>query len=588
MNTKNLLELVRNTVENYPDKIATVWKTEEQEKAITYQEFWDFIRQFAFGLEKLGVRPGTKVAIIARNHPYWLVCDLAILSLGAVSVPINPQLSKQQIFYLLDDVDIEMVIADDAEYYHLYHSLSSFHQHLIVLFEQEDPKKHIHSFESVCKLGQESTSDWGYHFIRPDDLATIVYTLGTTGKPKGVMLTHNNLIHSIQSIAHFVPISEYDICTSLLSLSFLPERIVNYLYAIYQGATIVYTDSKASVGQQLQLCRPTFMLSIPKVFQEIYDEIHYEIENTSWKKKRLFVKALETAEERAFYTDKGYNWSVPQEIQKKFDRADQQVFSLIRERLGGNFRFLLSFGTALDKTVHRFFTLINIPILECYGLTESTSIIACNHPLQMKHGTVGQLFPGTSAKLHTNGELLIRSESVMLGYYKRPEQTTQTIIDGWLHTGDFANIDHKGYIKILPQQKRCLFLRTGQKIDPQPMEQSICTSPYIYQAFIVGNGRKFVTALIIPDFETLGMYAEENQFPFSERNDLLRSQAIQSLIQSELDNVLAEFPEQDQPQKFVLLPEELTLEKGDLTIHGQFRAAEIEDKYSELIEAMYV
>lgn len=587
MEARNLIELVSHIVENHPDRIAAVWRTNDQEESLTYLEFWNLIRKFALGLEQLGVRPGTKVAILANNHPYWLICDLAVLSLGGVSVPISPYLSKQQIISILDRVDIEMVIADTKEHYHLRSKISSFHLSMVVLFDQDNQKKQILSFHTVCQIGEKIATNWRYEFIRKSDLATIVHTLGTTGSPKGVMLTHQNLIHTIQSISRIVPISEHDICTSLYPLAYLPERVFNYLYAIYHGATIIYTEPSLGTLQKLQLIQPTILLSSPQIFEEFYFHIKEEGYH-SWVSKQLFDWSMEVAEELAVYTDKGYRWPIPKELKKKYDRADQYVFSKIRKQTGGNLRLMLSFGRSLDKETSRFFSLIGLPILECYGLTESSSIIACNHPIQIKHGTVGQALPDTKIRLLTNGELLIKSPSVMLGYYKRPEQTAQTIIDGWLHTGDFAHIDEKGNIQILPQPKRTFFLLTGKKIDPEPMENSIVKSNYIHQAFIIGNQKRYVTALIIPDFNMLSIYAEEYDLPSKDRRDLLQLQAIQNLIQHEIDKALIDFSEEEQPEKFVLLDEELRLEKGELTIHGLVYADEVEEKYRELIEAMYI
>lgn len=587
MNVKNILELLSQTVENQPDQIATIWKSGEHEEAWTYQELWQLIRQFALGLERLGVKPGTKVAILAYNHPYWLVCDLAILSLGAVSIPINPLLSKNQIQFLIDDVDVEMIIIDQAKLIELSNDFSPINQHLILLHGQDDKKNHIISFESVCQLGEETNANWGHNFIRSNDLASIVHTLGTTSTPKGVMLTHGNIIHSIQSLVHAIPLSHYDVCTSLSTLAYLPERVVNCLYAIYQGAIIVFTAQQQSTKEKLQQCKPTFLLSVPKTFTDFYHDIYREFEQATWVKKRLFSWALEVAEERAVYTERGYHWPVPKEIQKKYDRADDRVFGLIREQLGGQLRFMLSFGAPLAEKIRRFFTFINLPIIECYGLTESTSIIACNHPVQIKQGTAGRSLPSTLVKLLTDGELVVQSKSVMLGYYKRPEQTTQALIDGWLHTGDYAQFDEKGHIKIIPRPQRKIYLITGQTIDPTAIEHTICASPFIHQAMIIGNQKEYLTALIIPDFEMLKNYTVDNQFPFKDRDDLLRSQAIQSLIQTEMDQVLSDWPEQDQPQKFVLLRQELTIENGDLTIHGHLRVGEVEKKYRKLIEAMY-
>jgi len=584
---QNLLEMLHFTVKRHPNKKAVLWKEDGRYRSVSYFELWDLIRQFAFALRQMGVQRNTKVAIISENGPHWLISDFAVLSLGAVTVPIYPSLTGKQIRTILQNADAEVAIVQNPETAERVKNWPERIKKVILIEQAVFDHPLVISFRKAMDQGKASPiiDRWGWQTLGRNDLATIVYTSGTTGEPKGVMLSHGNILANVENVQHFVPISHRDTSLSFLPLSHIFERTAGQFVPMSAGGTIAYAESPDTVAQNLLEIRPTLITGVPRLFEKMYAQVMESIEQSSPLKKRLFRWAIKVGEDRLRHINQGSGWPVPLELEKKYLRAKQLVFSKIHEKTGGNLRLMISGGAPLHPEVSRFFSTIGLPVLEGYGMTECSPVIACNPVHYIKPGTVGRPLPGTEVKLTDDGELLVKGPSVMMGYYKQPEETVRTVVNGWLHTGDIAQIDGDGYLRIVDRKKNLIVLSTGKNVAPQPVESALASSRFIQQAVLVGNNRPYVCALIVPDFEALTRHAQKNGWTFKTQEELAR--LSRQLLQGEIDRLTAEFAPFERPKKFSVLMEPFTLEKGELTPTLKVRTGVAEKKYGEVIDALY-
>ncbi|MBD1373806.1 long-chain fatty acid--CoA ligase [Hazenella sp. IB182357] len=589
MKPHNLVEMLANTVKRLPDKTALMWKESGRYVDLSYSKLWETIQDFAFGLKSLNINPEAKVAILAGNSHKWLISDLAILSLGAVSVPIYATNTGKQIEFILNNADVEMLIVESPEMLARISNPPEHTKHFILMNGESTSSIKALNFESVLQMGRkryETEKDWAYPAIQPHTLATIVHTSGTTNNPKGVMLSHHNILSTIEACSQTHPFNTNDLFLSILPTSHIYERAAGHFTPLYFGATIAYSEGPLKLLENLQEVKPTVLVAVPRLFEKIYSNIQNELRKSPLKAK-LFNWALKISEERFHYTSKGFNWPVPKKLMIKHAFAHYLVFSKLQEKLGGRLRSTMSAGASLDRDICLFFTYIGIPAFEAYGMTESSTGILGNPVTNHKPGTVGVPFPGTEIRLMPDNELVARSSSVMMGYYKEPEETAKTIVNGWLHTGDIAEIDEEGYVKIVDRKKNILVLSTGKNVAPQPIEVVLNLSQFIQHTIIIGNHRKYVTALIALDFDFCHKYAQSKGTSFTHRAELLRSELIHSKIQREIDRLLSDFAPFEKPKKFRFLENELTIESGELTPKLSIKVRTIEKKYGHLIQAMY-
>lgn len=455
MKPHNLVEMLAQTVKRYSDKTALMWKHEGTYQSMTYQKLWNTVRDFAFGLERLGVRSGTKVAIFSENNPRWIISDFAILSLGAVTVPIDPSLTGKQITFILQNADVDVIIIQRPDMLEQLIEVFQISNHLILMHGKAEGSYKALQFETVLQMGQTvaiEDYDWVYPSIQSSDLATIVYPSEATDDLKGVMLSHGNILSNIESAHHCVPFTSFDILLSILPLSHTLERIMGHFAPMYVGAAIGYTEKVDNVTQNMKEVRPTVMISMPHVFENIYNPIMAEM-TSSPAKKRLFESAMKIAEKYIKIASQGYNWPIPKMLRLQYALVHFIFFAKIHEKLGGNLRFMVSGEANLDADIRQFFSCMGIPIVETYGLAESSSVIAFNRLAAIKPGTVGKPLPGTEIRLLADGELLVKSPSVMLGYYKQEEATAKKVVNGWLHTGEIAHMDEEGYVRIVSRKQ---------------------------------------------------------------------------------------------------------------------------------------
>jgi len=456
MKAHNLVQMLSQTVNRFPDKPACLWKENGQFHSMTYQKLWHIIRDFAFGLERLGIRAGSKVALLARNHPRWLISDFAILSLGAVTVPIHPSSSTDQIRHLLEHAGAEAIIVGDPDLLaQLPQPLSSKTRHVILMTQEAGEGHKALQFETVLQMGQTvalEELDWAYPAIQPAELATIVYTHASDAPSKGIMLSHANLISSIESASLAVPISQHDRLLSVLPLSHILERTAGQYSPLFHGATIAYANyaeplDAQQLMQELKDFQPTILIGMPSLFEQMHDMIQQKIQS-SWIRQMIFSQALHIAQQHQLYAQKGWNWPVPAKWRFLHACAHGLAFAPIHRAFGGKLRFMISDGSSFPSAITRFFRLIGIPIVESCSLAECSLGISLQRIPDLKPGTAGKPLPGMEIRILSDGELLVKSSSVMMGYYRDVEATSKVLVNGWLHTGLLVEVDDGGWIRI--------------------------------------------------------------------------------------------------------------------------------------------
>jgi long-chain acyl-CoA synthetase len=556
----NLLELFYDSVSKYPEKECLRYKKDNRYTSLTYREVWQTINEFAVGLKACGVKEGDKVGIMSANCPQWAISDFAIMLLGAVVVPIYPTLPASQVEYILHNGEVSWLLAENDLQLEKVKSIWPDHLTRVVKFfgnvSVYDGKEL--TFNDVCAIGVQQELTMGpldRHAIPPDRLATIVHTSGTSGTPKGVMLSHRNIVSNIRASLSYLSVQPSDLALSYLPLSHIFERTVGQFAVLSSGAAIAYAENIEKIQQNLQEVRPTVLCTVPRLLEKVYAKINERIANLP---RILHILRL----------------------------VDPLVRKKLKAGFGGRIRFMVSGGAGLAAEIAEFFTAAKLPVYEGYGMTEAAPVICANPLGEARAGTVGLPIPGVAVKLGEDGELLAKGPNVMLGYYNNPEETAKTITeDGWLYTGDVAQIEN-GYVRIVDRKKNILVLATGKNVAPWPIENSISLSPHIAQAVLIGDKRTYVTCLLVPDFAALRPIALEQQLG-EEQRVWVQHPDIRKLIRREVVEATESLADFEKPKRAILLEHDLTMEDGDLTPTLKVRSKIVLEKYGDRIEAMY-
>jgi long-chain acyl-CoA synthetase len=599
MKPKNLLDMVRRTVNSYPDKTALMYKANGLYQGITYRQLWEQVRDTAAGLARFGLRSGDKVALISENHPFWAVTDLAVASLGGVSVPVYPTLPADQVVFILKNADCRIAVVEDEDQLEKIRDCRAELTHIVVM--KPSPSftgdKGILSFDTLLKEGAaHPLENWEGELNRidRDHLVTIIHTSGTTGRPKGVMLTHGNFLANMEGV-HFwcLEVRPEDVFLSYLPLSHVFERMAGQYIPFSVGATIAYAENANTIQENLQEVKPTVMTSVPRLFEKVYARVQEQVDAGTPLRRKIFDWAIRVGMERYEYylrtpiDELLLGDGMPPKLKRRWKIAERLVYRKVKERLGGRIRGMVSGGAQLNPEIARFFWAINLPVLEGYGMTETAPVIATNPMVRTKIGTVGKPLPNVEVRIADDGEVLVRGPNVMKGYYKDPEATNEQIRDGWLHTGDLGELDEDGYLKIIDRKKNLIILSTGKNLAPQPIENAINNSPYIAQSVLIGHGRKYVIVLVVPDFENLEPWARKRGWPTESREELVRRAEVQQLLEREVQRLTAGFASYEQPKKVLVAEKEWTVEDGELTPTLKVRMKEIEKRYREAIDRAY-
>lgn len=585
-----LPELLLKGLDKFPPGYLASTKRNGKWIKTDVNTFKEKVRHLALGLYEIGVRRGDKVALHAENSTEWLICDLALLSLGAASVPIYTTQPGDQIKYILENSDAKVHIVSTDEMFAdtkpLIKSVTGV-KAVISIFGSKHKK--LKSFEDVLesgkKLEQEKPDllDSLKEAVEPEDLATLIYTSGTTGLPKGVMLTHRNLATNVVASMESLPFSmeefyDKDVLT-YLPLSHIFERIVDYMYLL-MGCRIHYVEVLEEIRDDMGTVKPYFMATVPRLLEKIYTGIKVKGQELSGLKKNLYYWAIYLAEE--------YDPERPPTGLKavKYKIADKLIYSKIRELFGGNMRGMTSGGAALPPEIFRFINALGFFCGQGYGLTETSPVITVQTRESMRIGSVGKPIPGVEVKIAEDGEILSRGPNVMKGYYKNEEQTKEVIDDdGWFSTGDIGKLDEDGYLYITDRKKSMFKLSTGKYVAPQNVENQLSNSGYIDQVIVVGFQKKFCSALIVPAYENVKKRLKRDGY--TPTKPLNKDEKIRELIQQEVDKTNKQLSPWETVKKFELLENPLTIDSGELTPTMKVKRNVVRDKYQDLINAMY-
>ena len=594
MTAKTLIEMFLEVVNTHVHKTALMDKKSGSYQGFSYREFGERVKNFALGLASLDIKHGDRVALMSENRSEWPIADLGMLALGAINVPLYTTLTSKQVEYILSDSETKMAIVSQPELLEkiikIYDNLPALEK--VIFMEQSTAEQdYLIKFEEIYEKGKSFAGDNPNYYeevttqVKPDDLCGIIYTSGTTGAPKGVMLSHDNILTNVRDAINVIKLDESDSTLSFLPLCHSFERTAGQYAEIAVGATISYAESVETVALNLAEVRPTVMTTVPRLLEKVYARVIENAEAGSPIKKKIFWWAVNTGET---YLDAKTKGEVPGFLNFQYKLATKLVFSKLQQRMGGRLRFFVSGAAPLSKEIAEFFYKAGILVLEAYGLTETSPGVTINREENFKFGSVGQAFPSVEIKIAADGEILTRGSHVMKGYYKNPDATAESINkDGWLHTGDIGIIDEDGFLYVTDRKKNILVTSGGKNVTPATIENLLITSPYVEQVVVVGDKRNYLTALITPNIETLKKYAEKHGISYSNIEELVANENIYKVVDTDVQKLTKELARFEQLKKFTLLPKEFTVDGGELTPTLKIKRKVVLEKYGDVIEKMY-
>jgi len=594
MNPQHLGVMIAQSAQKYAEESAMRVYEENPSPGVqplTYRAMYANIRAIAHALLAYGVQPGDRIGIFAQNCPEWTLTDFAILSVRAVPVPIYATNTYQQAAYIIDDTATVLLFVGNQETYHLIQPIKerSSSLHTIVIFDEE-----AHPHEPDLTLGQfiqagvdsigANILDTHLSQATPDELATIIYTSGTTGEPKGVMLTHANIFHQFKAIQGQFRVGPGDRSLCFLPLSHVYERAWSY-FLYYAGAENHYLANPKMVIAAMQSIKPTVMVSVPRLYEKIYATAYHNLEQGSTLKQRLFHWAIDVG--RTYQYAKKDNQPVSVSLRLQHRLADRLVLRKIRAIVGGPKNFFSAGGAPLAAAIEEFFFAAGLLVCEGYGLTETSPMVTFNTPKAFKFGSVGRPIVDCQVKIAADGEILIKSPSVTQGYYNKPEATAEAFVDGWFRTGDVGEFDEEGFLRITDRIKDLIITSGGKNIAPQRIESALAKDHFIEQCVAIGDRRKYISALIVPNFVALEGYATAQVIAWQSREDLVHNPAIVAFYRRRLSAYTQELADFERVKAFTLLPEPFSQETGELTPSQKIRRKVVMEKYNPVIDAMY-
>ncbi len=586
-----LAQLIVNTVKSYPKDDFMLVKKEGAYTPISTQEFGDGVRDLCLGLHALGFGKGHKLCLLSENRPEWTMTDLAALCAGGLTVPVYTTLVAEQIRYIVDDSDASILVVSNAEQWGKIESIRGQLgkvKHFIT-FADEAPAGVLTMREALGKGKDLAASKPGLFDelvarIKPEDEVTLIYTSGTTGVPKGVILTHDNLVSNVKTAADLIEVTDKDTALSFLPLSHILERMVMLTY-LYRGCTVAFAESVEAVAQNLLEVRPHLMVSVPRVFEKIYAKVMDQVLSSPGLRRKIFFWALKVGKACAALKLAGQ--PVPGGLRFRRKIAAKLVFSKIIAKTGGRVRLFVSGGAPLSKDIAEFFFAIGLVVLEGYGLTETSPVLSLNTFEATRLGTVGKPIPGVEIKIAPDGEILARGPNIMKGYYKKEAETREVFEDGWFKTGDIGRFDEDGFLVITDRKKDLIITSGGKNVAPQPIENLLKTSPYITNAVVIGDRRRFVSALIVPNFDKLAAYAKDQGIRADDMEALVRDTRIVDFLLSEAAKATPQLAAYERIKKIAVLPRDFEIEKGEITPSLKVRRANVTSKYQAEIDALY-
>ena len=579
-------------VHNRPD--ALNYKSGGRWISVSSDELLARVKDLAAGLYAIGIRHGDRVALLSDSRVEWTLTDAGCLFAGAIDVPIYPTLTPPQVRYILQDSGASaLFLANREKFGELKDILAECPQiKHVVFFDAEGVTPEVGmTLAQLEEMGRElEQSDPGLISrltaqTTPEDLATIIYTSGTTGEPKGVMLTHANLISNLIDSSGHLSIGEQDTVLSVLPLSHVFERQAMYMY-LHHGMAVYFAESLQTIGPNLREVRPTILVGVPRMFEKIYARIRERAAEAGKSSEALLTWSVSVARDYAQYISN--HRPIPAALKLKHSIASKLVFSKWQRAFGGRIRLLLSGGAALSEDLASIYIGAGIPIIQGYGLTETSPVISASAFEDYRLGTVGKAIPHVEVRIAPDGEIEVRGPNVMRGYYNKPEDTRAAFTDdGWFKTGDIGAIDANGYLRITDRKKELFKTSGGKYVAPQPIEQAIKGSRFVNQVVLVGAERKFPAALIVPVWEQLESYCKLKGIEVGSRSELCRHPRIVDLLQRQIDALTPNLARYERIKKVALLENEFTIEGGELTPTLKIKRRVIDEKYRDVIEKLY-
>ena len=593
MTPTRLFDCLAYQLENFPKTDALAAKENGVWRKYSSEEIQQTVNQLTAGLLKLGVsghdmttESRDKVAIIANNRPEWLITDLAVQQAGAILVPIYPTTNPLEIEFIFNDAQVKYVFVSSEDLLDKIKGVKAKIPSLKGIYTYNHIAGADHWTSLIALAGDDAPSivEAAKARIKKDDLATIIYTSGTTGIPKGVMLSHNNIVTNILFSKESFPFEDQP---STKALSFLPlnhifEKAVTYVY-LFTGTGIYYAESMDTIGANLLEVKPDVFTTVPRLLEKVYERIMAKGIELTGIKRRLFFWAVELGKK---YDNRDHG-SLFYRLQLSI--ANKLVFVKWREALGGNIKYIITGGAACQERLMRIFNAAKIPIYEGYGPTENSPVISLNGraPGRQKYGTVGPVISGIEVKLEEDGEICVKGPCVMKGYYKRPDLTAETIIDGWLHTGDIGTFEDGIFLRITDRKKELFKTSGGKYVAPAAIENKLKETRFIEQAIVVGSEMKFVGALIVPSFSNLKAWCKQNGIDYSSDEQIINHPKVLELYKQLVESSNQNFNHVEQVKKFELLPKEWTVDSGEMTPKLSLKRKVIMEKYRDAIARIY-
>jgi long-chain acyl-CoA synthetase len=592
MEIKRLFDCIEHQLKHFPQEDMLAAKENGVWRKYSTQEIATTVNQLSAGLLTLGLsgrdytpEGSDKIAIISSNRPEWLTADLAAQQIGVIWVPVYPTTNPLELKFILNDASVQYMFASNQELYDKVMSIKAEVPCLkeVYTFDHIAGAKHWTSLlnKDADLLNQVEVIK---KEIPVEQVATFIYTSGTTGTPKGVMLTHKSIYFNLQSGKKSFPFPD---APDQKVLSFLPlnhifEKVASYIY-MYSGMSIYYAESLETIGDNLKEIKPDGFSTVPRLLEKVFEKIMITGESLTGVKRKLFFWAVALGEQYD-NLNQGSWW-----YRTQLKLANKLIFVKWREALGGNVKFIVTGGAACQVKLLRIFNAAQIPVYEGYGPTENSPIISINlrTPGGTKYGTVGHVISGVDYKLEPDGEICVAGPSVMKGYYKRPDLTAETIINGWLHTGDIGQVIDGKYLKITDRKKELFKTSGGKYVAPQPIENKMKESPFIEQIVLIGDNKKFVSALIVPGFTKLKDWAKQHGIEYTSNEDIIKNSMVVTMIQDIVDQYNQLFNQVEQVKRFTLIPREFTIDKGEMTPKLSIRRKVILNNFEKEIEVMY-
>ncbi len=591
-------KLFFHRVEKYKGRVALRKKELGIWNKITWRQYGEKVRQVGMGLVALGLKPKDRVAIIGNSRPEWIYADLGNLSVNGVSVGVYTSCSAEEVKYHLSHSDARFFVVEDEEQLDkalgIRDQLSNLEKIIVMdmkgLKHFNDPM--VISFDELIQVGSEFDQknqglfEQRLEKTRPDDIATFIYTSGTTGPPKGALLSHSNIICNSNAYAEHVPAFDTDVVLSYLPLCHIGERTMSVYHAINMGFTVFFAESPDTVPDNLKEVSPTFFFAVPRIWEKFYSAINIGIQNATWFKRQIYKLSMHIGKNAA--TRKLNHERLPFGLRLANLLVSITVFRKIKKLLGiDRARFALSGAAPISPDVLEYFHALGVNIRESYGLTESSALISMHKDQKIRLGTCGEALPGIEIKIADDGEILVRGANVFQGYFKDEENTRRTLIDGWLHTGDLGELSDDGFLRITGRKKDVIITSGGKNISPQYIENLLKFSPYVVDAIVIGDGRKYLTAIIIVDEENVIKYAQDNRVPFTTYASLTKTREIRKLIEDEVEKVNSKLSRVEQIKKFAIADKVLDQDDDELTPTMKVKRKKISAAYKDIIENMY-